>query len=66
MMCVLAMILVRVLAWMGGVMFVRPGVWVGVAQLAVMMQVAFDEFVGGGCHRLQMLTTVSAKAWAAH
>jgi hypothetical protein len=30
--------------------FVRPGVWVGVAQGAVTVQIALDELIGGGRH----------------
>jgi hypothetical protein len=31
-------------------MFVRPSVWVGVAQLAMTLQIALDEFIDGGGH----------------
>jgi hypothetical protein len=42
------MIAVRMLMVVVGVVLMRPGVWMGVAQRAVTMQVAFDEFIGRG------------------
>jgi hypothetical protein len=48
---VLAVIVVGVLMVVVGVVLVRPGVRVGVAQLAMTVQVAFDELIGSGHHR---------------
>lgn len=45
---VLAMTLARLLMAVMRVMFVRPGVRVGVTQPAVTVQVAFDRLMGGG------------------
>ena len=45
---VFVVIVMRVLGAM--IVFMRPGVWVRVARLAVTMQVTLDEFVGSGGH----------------
>jgi hypothetical protein len=45
---VLAMIVVNV-----RVVFVRPRMWVGVAQRAMTVQIVLDKFVGGGWHGLE-------------
>jgi hypothetical protein len=47
---VLAVTLARVFMAAMRVMFVRASVWVGVTQLAVTVQIALDEFIGGGGH----------------
>lgn len=47
---VLAVILMRVLMVVVGVVLVRPRVWVGVTQAAVTVQVALDELIGRGAH----------------
>jgi|GEM_PF-6421527 hypothetical protein len=44
------MIGVLVLVLGVGVVFVRPGAWVGVAQRAMTVQIASDELVGRGGH----------------
>lgn len=49
-MCVLVVIRARVLMAVMRVMFVRAGVWVGVTQLAVTVQIARDELIGCGGH----------------
>jgi hypothetical protein len=44
----LVVILARALMTVGGAVFVRPGVWMGMAQRAMTMQVALYEFIGRG------------------
>ncbi|HEV3323199.1 MAG TPA: hypothetical protein VG147_13540 [Solirubrobacteraceae bacterium] len=44
-MLMLVVMAVRVL--MPIVVLVRPGVWVGVTQLAVTVQIPVDQFIGG-------------------
>jgi hypothetical protein len=44
---VLVVIVMRVLM---AIVFMLSGVWMGVAQRAVTVQIAFDTFIGGGGH----------------
>ena len=44
---VLVVVVIRVFV---AIVFVRPGVWVSMVKWAMTVQVARDEFIGGGGH----------------
>lgn len=48
---VVVVIVMRVLM---AIVFMRSGVWVGVTQRAVTVQIAFDKFIVSGGHGLQV------------